>query len=271
MPELPEVATVIKDLKAHSIVGKKVIFNRLINDVVFKTPFYNLSGLIIEKVERYGKYIVLKFSKSAMLIHLGMAGKLILDEGKNMVPEHTHWLIQIDDGWQIRYIDHRHFGKVWNMSYKDCMEYIQSRIGPEPFGLDSESFILRIRQNKYLNKSIKEILLDQKLIAGLGNIYASEACYEAFIHPKTLVKNLTDKQLIHMLYAIRKVLKKGIKNNGTTFQSFRNAKNKKGNNQNFLGVYKQKTCKRCTSLIQKEKIANRTTYWCETCQKLIGG
>lgn len=268
MPELPEIETIVRDLK--SIEGQKVIFNKLINDRVFRTSFYKLDGLVIEKIERYGKYIVIKFEKSALLIHLGMSGQLFLEEGSHLIQEHCHWLIQLEDGWQLRYIDTRRFGKIWHQSYEDCINYIQSKIGPEPWQLEVKSFILRIKQNKYLEKTIKEVLLDQKLIAGIGNIYASEILYEAYIHPKTLVKYLNDKQIENILYCTRRVLEKAIKNKGTTISDFKTGKGDKGNNQSFLKVYKQSICGRDGDKIIKENIANRSTFFCNTCQRLLG-
>lgn len=265
MPELPEVATIVKDLQV--VTGHKVVFIKTFPkiDSIRKTPIYNIAKMVVDKVERYGKYIIIKFERSAFLIHLGMSGKIIIDNGNVQIPRHCHLLFQLDNGEQVRYIDHRHFGNIWHMPYKDCLEYVQSRVGPEPWNLDSVSFQIRIRQPKYLDKPIKHVLLDQKLISGLGNIYANEACNEAFIHPKTLVSELTDGQLEELLYASRRVLDKGIKNNGTTFKDYRDAKNQTGNNQHYLGVYKQKLCRRCLGEISKEQLEGRATFWCNHC------
>lgn len=266
MPELPEIETIVRDLQ--EVVGCKIIFNRLLMDNCFQTPFYKLNGLIIESIERYGKYIIMRFTKTALLIHLGMSGKIFIDYDNVLVPKHTHFLFQLDNGKQIRFVDHRRFGKVWHMTYDKCREYVESKLGPEPFDIDPQSFYLRLQQ--YKNLTIKEAIMEQKLIAGVGNIYASEACYEAFYHPKKIVSELTEKQAEHLLYAIRKVLEKGIKNRGTTFGDYRDGKGKKGNNQYSLQVYKQhgKKCKRCPGTIIKETIGGRSTYYCDGgCQK----
>jgi formamidopyrimidine-DNA glycosylase len=281
MPELPEVETICRDLK--EIIGEKVSFNKLIYDTVFKTPFYNMAGqdIIIENIERFGKYIIIRFNKKAMIVHLGMSGKLILDYGDVMIPKHCSWLIQLTNGKQLRYIDFRYFGKVWHLEYDEAVHYVQSRLGPEIWDITAESFLLITRQPKYQNKMIKPLLLDQKYIAGIGNIYASEICYETFINPFTLVKDLRDSQIEQMYYNIKKVLEKAIENNGTSFKDYRNAKNQTGNNQNFLKAYKQTDCLRCEynaakSLgpdevlkfpITKDKIQGRMTYYCGSCQK----
>jgi formamidopyrimidine-DNA glycosylase len=269
IPELPEVETVVRDLREAE--GCKVIFNKVFEHInsIRKTDIYDLKGLILEKIERYGKYIIFKFEKSSFLIHLGMAGTIFLDEGTALMPEHCHWLIQLDNGKQIRYIDPRRFGNLWHMPYEECKQYLSFRLGPEPWDLNVSSFILRIKQRIYLDKPIKVVLLDQHLIAGIGNIYASEICHEAFINPWSVVRNLTDKQLENILYCARRVLDKAIQNKGTSFMTFRNAKNQKGTNQNFLKVYKKKHCSRCNSDIKAFKIENRMTYWC-SCQRLIG-
>jgi formamidopyrimidine-DNA glycosylase len=278
MPELPECETIVRDLK--SIEGKKVIFNRLIDDINFQTPFYKLNNSIIERVERFGKYIIIKFDKSALLIHLAMTGQLFLDKGDYLIPKHCHWLIQLDDNIQLRFVDTRRFGKVWHKSYDDVINYIHSKIGPEIFDINSESFVLIAKQPKYKNRILKDLLLEQKFIAGIGNIYASEICYEAFLNPHKIIHELTDKQLENLYYCIKRVLEKAIKNGGTTISDYRTGNNKKGNNQNFLKAYKQLECKRCkkevedaigeTALnypIKKEKIKDRMTYYCPNCQK----
>lgn len=277
MPELPEVETIIRDLK--SIEGQKVIFNRLIDDTVFKTDFYKLDNLIIERIERYGKYIIIKFEKTALLIHLGMSGQLYLEEGDYLIPKHCHWLIQLENGWQIRYVDTRKFGNVWHMTYKGCRDYVERRLGPEIWDIDLNSFILTTRQNKYKNKMLKVLLLEQSYIAGIGNIYASEICYEAFLNPKVLIKNLTDKQIENLYYCIKRVLENAIKNKGTTISDYRTGNNNKGNNQSFLKAYKQEYCNRCrvdfengskiNVIITKEKIKGRMTYYCDECQRMV--
>jgi formamidopyrimidine-DNA glycosylase len=279
MPELPEVETIVRDLK--EVIGRKVSFNKLLDDRVFKTPFYNMMGknMSIVNVERYGKYMIIKFSNNyAMIVHLGMAGKLIIDDGSYEIPKHCSWLIQLDNGKQLRYVDFRYFGNIWMMKYDECISYVQSKVGPEVWDITAESFILITKQPKYKNKEIKVLLLDQKYIAGVGNIYASEICYEAFIHPKTLIHKLTDKQIENIYYCTKRVLEKAIKNNGTSFKDYRNAKNQTGNNQNFLKAYKQKICLRCSMAghdhvveipMHKEKIKDRMTYWCTSCQKEV--
>lgn len=265
MPELPECETIVRDLQ--DIVGYKIIFNKLFNKVCFKTPFYKLDGECIEKVERYGKYIIIKFSKTALMIHLGMSGRIFIDSSSTKIPDYTHFLIHLENKDQVRFVDHRKFGNVWHMKYDECKHYVESKIGPEPFDITPESFYLKLQ--KYQDKPIKDVLLNQKIISGVGNIYASEACYEAFLNPFKLVKYIDENKSKHLLYAIRKVLNKAIENRGTTFKDFRTGKGNKGNNQNFLKVYKRKgkNCNVCNSIIKMEKINDRSTFYCEGCQK----
>jgi len=280
MPELPEVETIVRDLK--SIEGCKVVFNKYYDDKVFKTPFYSLAGRIIERIERFGKYIIIKFDMSAMIIHLGMTGQLFLDSGEALIPTHCKFLIQLNNREQLRYIDIRKFGKIWHLkSYEECLSYVQSKLGPEIWDINAESFLLRTKQSKYKNRILKDLLLDQKYIAGIGNIYASEICWEAYLHPKNYIKDLTDKQIENLYYCIKRVLEKAIENNGTTFSDYRRGNGQKGDNQNFLKVYNKhgEECWRCkhdtyntnhnlTFLIKKEKIKDRMTYYCENCQRL---
>lgn len=265
MPELPEVENIVRDLKL--LEGQKIIFNRLLNDVNFQTPFYNLKDRIIERVERYGKYIIIVFDRTALMIHLSMSGQLYLEKGDYEIPKHCMWLLQLDDGWQLRFVDIRHFGKCWHMSYDECKKYVQSKLGPEIWDITAESFILITKQPKYQNRMLKDLLLEQRYIAGIGNIYASEICYESFIDPHTLIKNLRDTQIEQIYYNIKKILDRAIKNGGTTLKDYRNGKGNKGNNQNFLKAYKQKECKKCNKPIQKSNIKGRSTFWCPSCQK----
>jgi formamidopyrimidine-DNA glycosylase len=276
MPELPEIETIVRDLK--HIEGQKVIFNRLIDNVNFRTPFYKLDGKIIDRIERFGKYIIIKFDNTALLIHLAMTGQLILDKGDIIVPKHCHWLIQLDDGWQLRFIDTRRFGKVWHKPYEELIQYVQTKLGPEIWDINDESFLLRTKQPKYKNRILKDLLLEQKYIAGVGNIYASEICHEAFLNPNKLISELTDSNIKNLYYCTKRVLDKAIKNKGTTFSDYRLPNNKKGNNQNFLKVYKQLYCNRCFNTdrsreklsdypLTKEKIKGRMTYYCSYCQK----
>lgn len=227
-----------------------------------------MDGFIIERIERYGKYIIIKFEKTALLIHLGMSGQLYLESGDYKIPKHCHWLIQIDNGWQLRYIDTRKFGNIWHMPYRECRNYVEKRLGPEIWDIDFNSFLLITRQNKYKNKKIKELLLEQKYIAGIGNIYASEICYEAYLNPKITIDNLTDRQIENLYYCIKRILEKAIENKGTTISDFRTGNNKMGKNQNFLKAYKQEICYKCNTEIVKEKIKGRSTFYCPKCQKL---
>jgi formamidopyrimidine-DNA glycosylase len=196
-----------------------------------------------------------------------MAGQLFLDKGDVLVPKHCHWLIQLED-IQLRFVDVRHFGKVWHYkSYEDALHYVNTKIGPEVWSINAESFVLITKQQKYANRILKDLLLEQKYIAGVGNIYASEICHEAFLNPNKLIHELTDKQIENTYYCIKRVLDKAIKNGGTTISDYRTGKNKKGNNQNFLKVYKQTECNRCKVPLIKEKIKDRMTYYCPNCQK----
>lgn len=269
MPELPEVRTIVSDLKY--IEGSKVIFNRLINDTVFKTPFYKLDGRMVEKIESKGKYIIIKFDITTLLIHLSMSGQLFVDFGDETVPKHCQWLIQLDvDREQIRYVDHRKFGKIMHFkNYEDAIQYVNSKLGPDPWEHSIDSFHLNLVQKKYKNKAIKEVLMDQKLIAGIGNIYAAEALFRAKINPFTIAGNLEANQVENLLYSIRYVLDKGIKNRGTSFSDYRTGKGTKGENQNHLKVYKQKTCSVCNGEIFNDKLKGRSTYYCHNCQRKL--
>jgi formamidopyrimidine-DNA glycosylase len=265
MFELPEVEVIRRDIT--NIEYRKIAFNNMLNSSIFYyEEFHDLSGLTIESVERYGLYLIIKIGENALLIKPRKTGKFILENGTEMIPELCHWIIQLNNSIQLRYVDTNSYPNIRALSYESCVEYINTMYGPEPFDIKEESFILNARQ--YPNDTIRKVLMNDKVIFGVGAIYSLESCYEAFIHPLTLIKNLTDKQLINIIMCARRVLNNAIKNGGIFKLNYTGNKGKDKINNTFLKVFRQYKCNRCNINITNMK---GNTYFCEGCQRLLEG
>jgi formamidopyrimidine-DNA glycosylase len=264
MPELPEVETIVSELN-------KTILNKTITNISLTTPSIVHSKeppLIILKnnkftnISRHGKYIkLLTNTNNKIVVHLRMTGKILLVRHNTPATKHDHLHIDFIDDSRLTYNDIRKFGK-WIFAPKDKNfdDYINA--GTDAMNITTEELLSLI--NKHPNKKLKTFLLDQTLVAGIGNIYADEICFDLKKHPESILKTIQAKSL-HT--SINKILSVAIKNKGTTFSDYRTTNNTKGTNQNNLTTYKQTTCKTCKTPINRIKTAGRTTHFCPMCQK----
>lgn len=287
MPELPEVETIRKEL-AKFVVGKKIKQVEILHPSAIKSNVKTFTASLekkhIRKVGRVGKLLIFTISGGEfLLIHLKMTGQLIyrhkdfiIKGGHSLsrpkeIPDKYIWVAwHFTDGSNLYFNDMRKFGYVKIVDAAE-KERIMAAYGPEPLTKD---FTLK----KFFdtldgrNAPIKSILLNQALIAGIGNIYADEACFAAKIFPGTRASKLRKAEKIRLFKAINAVLKKAIKYKGTTFHSFVSARGKRGNFWDFLQVYKRdkKPCLRCaTGIIANKTIAGRNSRYCPVCQKMI--
>ena len=287
MPELPEVE-IVKQSLAKKIEQKKIkkviIKNR---NLRFKIPpkFEGLlQNKIVKKVTRFSKYLILNFSDSSFcLIHLGMSGTihLIKENGLNKftntsfynsssLPEkHNHVEIQFKD-LKLIYNDPRRFGFFKFISNKQELVNRFNHLGPEPF---FKNFNLKYVLNFFLNKKkdIKSFLLDQNFVSGIGNIYASEILFFCRINPRIAAMKLSKKDCKNIILFSKKVLNRAIEKGGSSIRDFRDTTGKSGNFQKEFKVYQRENlnCQRnkCTGKINKIFISNRSTFFCNTCQK----
>lgn len=287
MPELPEVETIRRDL-ARQILGKKIAGLEIKKTKSIKTTprvFRRiLIGSKIRKIERRGKLMIFTLDRSDnfLLIHLKMTGQLIYQSGKNIIagghnfPKITEKLpnkqarviINFSNHSKLFFNDLRRFGYMQIVSKKE-KERKEQEFGLEPLDpkFTLENFAVAIKDKK---KSIKTVLMDQKVIAGIGNIYADEICFAAAIKPTRRVRSLRKIEIAKLHQSIKKVLTKAIKMRGTTFSDYRDASGKIGNFSNYLNVYDQKgkKCRRCKKgIITKIKANGRGTHFCPICQK----
>ena len=286
MPELPEVETVRKGLenklKDFIISDIEVIRPSAIAFPPDKDEFINgLSNSLINKWSRRGKYLIanlLKISDDTslisngnLIIHLRMTGHFNWLKRTNSACKHTRVRFFDSHNNELRFIDVRSFGQIWwikeGLDPKKIIKGLGS-LGPEPFSKEFNYKYLKKEFSKR-TKSIKAVLLDQRIIAGIGNIYADESLFEAGISPFRKAKTIKKGELIKLRISIIEVLEKSIGSGGTTFSDFRNIEGLNGNYSMQANVYKRtgKKCRRCTNFIQRKKITGRSTHWCSKCQK----
>ena len=267
MPELPEVQTILngleKELKGKIIEGLDSYHNRtLLRDKELSTPPF---PAIIIDLERRGKFILIHLeNENTIIIHLGMTGKLVLNRASTEISKYERACFIINKKDKLHFIDIRTFGKIIICPNKNVSQYLPE-LGVEPLSKDFNLSYLR-KALKTRKAPIKNILMDQKIIAGLGNIYANEILYRAKINPETPASSLSSQQLSRLINTTKTVLNEAIEKNGTSISDYRRIDDKKGEFQNFLQIYQKTFCPKGHP-VQKIKQGGRSTYFCPVCQK----
>ena len=292
MPELPEVETVRRGLeqKLNNFIIKKV---EVCRDSTIAFPYdkeefiKGLQNSLLYKWNRRGKYLIAELIKienenihfpleqssknGILVVHLRMTGYFKFIDNASQPCKHTRIRLFDKKNNELRYIDVRSFGQMWwikeGLSYEKIIKGLGS-LGPEPFSKDFDANYLKKVISKR-TKSIKAILLDQKIVAGIGNIYADESLFSAGISPFREAKTIEKNELINLKESIVNVLKKSIGSGGTTFSDFRDLEGENGNFGLQTNVYRRtgKKCRKCGNLIERQKIVGRSTHWCPNCQK----
>ena len=269
MPELPEVQTVLDTLenriKGAEIIAVKVLYDPIIS--MNKNTFIKkLKGQHFNEFKRRGKFLLFELDDMTLVSHLRMEGKyFIYDEKQKNINKHTHVIFYLDHNRELHYNDVRKFGRMEIIAKDDNYQDFHD-LGVEPF---SKEFNLNYCK-EYLNKNrrpIKQILLDQSFIAGIGNIYADEIIFEMKIHPKTPGNKLNDDDIKNLIKATNNILKKAIKKGGTTIRSYTSSLGVTGRFQLSLKVHTKDICPICKNKIEKIVVATRGTYYCPKCQK----
>jgi formamidopyrimidine-DNA glycosylase len=272
MPELPEVQTVVNTL-APRVTGQRITRVTLgRRDILTPSDFAlesALTGHRIRGVERRAKRIVFTLDDAnRFYIHLGMSGRLGLNLTTEDLKPHTHLRIELEApaNHEIRFTDPRRFGGIWWLGQADDPV---NTIGPEPLTLRPAVLAKRLSAT---TRAIKNALLDQRLIAGLGNIYVDESLFEAQIHPQTPADKLTPAQVARLTKAIKLTLKRALRHRGSTLRDYRDAAGNPGDFQNLHRVYGRESepCKRCRQPIQRIVMGGRSTHFCAKCQPAVG-
>ena len=275
MPELPEVETVVRGLRAGKLPGRRicdarVFWPRSVQDLPPVAFCRRLRGLRVTALARRGKYVVMHLSDgAALLVHLRMTGRLSLVDSYAPRDPHEHVVLNLDDGRDLRFRDPRKFGR-WLLTGTPQLQF--DRLGPEPldpaFTFERFAGLLQARAGM-----LKPLLLNQAFIAGLGNIYADEALWLARLHPQRSAASLTVAEQRRLYRAIRAVLRSGIAAAGTSLgtggANFYGVSGRSGRNQERLKVFRRSgaPCPRCRTSIVRLTITQRSTHICPRCQE----
>ena len=262
MPELPEVETVVRSLTPH-LIGRRILHAEFRSK--FVTPGDRaalaecVQGRIIRAVSRYGKFILIELDRGILTIHLGMTGKLLFDGPRG---PHSYAVFELDRGALI-YDDPRQFGRIeWRQSLPDRL----SRLGPEPLSISIEDFTHELRRRK---GRIKPLLLNQRFLRGLGNIYVDESLFRARIHPLAIAPRLSRQRIARLHESIGATLRLAIEHRGSSISDYVDAAGERGSFQLLHQVYGKEgsPCPVCGEPIRKITVAQRGTHYCPRCQR----
>ncbi|OGY23353.1 MAG: DNA-formamidopyrimidine glycosylase [Candidatus Woykebacteria bacterium RBG_13_40_7b] len=272
MPELPEVETIKRDLEKN-IIGHKVI------DVWYdwaktlkpdpETFEKAVVGKKFKDINRRAKLFIFHLDSVPMVVHLKMTGRLLYRDQSDPKDQFTHAIFKLDKGKELRFADLRKFGWLKVLKDEKELENLLSEFGPEPL---TEEFTLKVFENiiKKSQLKIKPLLIDQKRIAGVGNIYADESLWCAKIHPETKADKILSDQVAKLYKCIEEVLKEGIKDRGTSVDQYLDLFGRKGSHEQNLKVFRLNgdPCPRCGTIIKKIRVGGRGTHVCPACQRL---
>ncbi len=288
MPELPEVEVVKKSLK-------KTIYDLIIKNIEIPNKYlrYKINESLMKKmikskvssVERRSKYILINLNNNyTIMIHLGMTGKIIFKDAKNNEYatsfyykvknnnlKHNHLIFKFNDNITLIYNDVRKFGfiKIIKTDEIHLSSHLRN-LGPEPLSkkFNFSYFKQNVKKRKIL---LKDLLMNQKFVAGLGNIYVNEAIFMSKLNPMIISSEISNKKIKLLISKIKEILKKAIIEGGSSIKNFDNIEGKKGNFQQFFNVYgrQNKNCTRsnCKGIVRRIRISNRSTFFCYICQK----
>lgn len=269
MPELCEIEVIKNDLLNH-LKNEKILSFKILYDKIFSSTISldSLKNQKIKNFSRKGKYLIFEIESYYLIFHLRMTGHIFLKDKTYKISKHDHFIINLSNQKKIIYYDPRKFGRVYLTKDKDL--FFQ-KVAKDPFEMNLLDFLEKL---KNLKKPIKQVLLDQSIISGIGNIYANEALYLSKTHPSKKAKDLTKKNLENLLFNTKKILSEGIKNKGCSLgnnkSNFSSIFETMGNHQNFLFAHKKENqnCIFCENKIIKIKLYQRSSYICSNCQKL---
>jgi formamidopyrimidine-DNA glycosylase len=273
MPELPEVETVRRQLEP-ALVGRRfeqvrIHDSRLVRPYEPAEVAAELEGEHVAAVERRGKYLIVRFETGrVLLIHLRMTGSLLCAPSGSLPDDpHRRAVVRLDDGSDVAYRDVRRFGTWLLLEPEEAEPYLAARVGEEPF----ETLFTAARLGERLagrRTSLKAALLDQRTLAGLGNIYVDEALWRARLNPLRPAAGLDRNELRRLHRGIRTALEHGLARQGSTLRDYRLPDGSGGSMQDEFRVYgrRDEPCNRCGTLIARTQVAGRTTWFCPTCQ-----
>ncbi|MCC8468193.1 MAG: bifunctional DNA-formamidopyrimidine glycosylase/DNA-(apurinic or apyrimidinic site) lyase [Rickettsia endosymbiont of Eriopis connexa] len=271
MPELPEVETLknsLKDKLIGLIIGNVELKRDNLRYKLSPLLATEISNTNILDVRRRAKYLIIDFNNDySLIIHLGMSGRFTLQPSNYEAKKHDHVIFDLSNGEKLIFNDTRRFGMVYSYKTNFLEKGLFNDLGIEPF---ADLLTLEYLKNKLTTRKIpiKNLIMDNRVIVGVGNIYASESLHLARIHPDKLGNDLNDDEIESLIKSIRDVLTKAITAGGTTLKDFVNGDNKPGYFTQQLTVYGREgqSCLSCSGNIIKAKHSGRSTFYCKTCQ-----
>jgi len=271
MPELPEVEITRKGVAPY-VLGK-IISDVVVRESRLRWPVpkqlkKNLMGQTIHKIDRRAKYLLFYTETGCMLIHLGMSGSLRILEKQTLAEKHDHIDFVFDSDRCLRFRDPRRFGSIlWTKSDPNKHKLLRN-LGPEPLSDDLNGDCL-FKKSKGRVQAIKTFIMDSHIVVGVGNIYANEALFAAGINPRRKAGKVSKERYARLSKEIKIVLNKALKKGGTTLRDFVNGDGQPGYFQHELQIYDRagQPCINCNSLIKMDRLGQRSTFFCTTCQK----
>lgn len=270
MPELPEVQTVVNTLSPRLVGGTVAAIVHVRSDIVRPRDFdlaAALTGRTVSSITRRGKRIVIALDDANTLyIHLGMTGRLTIEKPHAPVEPHTHFIANLGAGnGQLRFRDPRRFGGIFWLGPDVSRNGEDDRMGPEPLTMTPKQLAAKLARTK---RAIKNALMDQRVVAGLGNIYVDESLFAAGIHPLKRADRVSGDEAARLTRAIKQVLRRAIRHRGSTLRDYVDADGAAGAFQKLHRVYARagEPCATCKTPIKRIVLGGRSTHWCPTCQ-----
>ncbi|HEY6514823.1 MAG TPA: bifunctional DNA-formamidopyrimidine glycosylase/DNA-(apurinic or apyrimidinic site) lyase [Steroidobacteraceae bacterium] len=268
MPELPEVETTRRGLDPH-VTGRRIVA-LTVHDRRLRWPVPHdlpakVAGQRVIATGRRAKYLLLPLESGTLLLHLGMSGSLRVLPADTPRVAHDHYDLLLESGNTLRFNDPRRFGSLHYVSGDPGQHPLLARLAPEPFSAEfTADYMWRITRRR--RASIKQVLMNSRLVVGVGNIYASEILFRARIRPRRRAQSLTRDEVARLTKAVRAVLSKAIKVGGTTLRNYVGADGEPGYFRQKLYVYERGQCRRCRAAIRQLTQQGRSTYYCPNCQ-----
>ncbi len=271
MPELPEVETTARGLRPH-VVGRRIV-DAVVRDRRLRWPVpatlgRSIRGRRIRAVERRAKYLLLRLEAGTIIVHLGMSGNLRRVDASAPVVAHDHVDLVLDDGAVLRLHDPRRFGAVLFTADDPLEHALLAPLGVEPLELGFDGAYLHAASHGR-RAGMKDVIMNARVVVGVGNIYASESLFRAGIHPHRAAGRVGRDRCDRLAVAIRDVLESAIRDGGTTFRDYRRADGSLGGHARALLVYDRagEPCSRCGTPIRMTRRGQRSTYHCPRCQR----
>ncbi|MFK7909453.1 MAG: bifunctional DNA-formamidopyrimidine glycosylase/DNA-(apurinic or apyrimidinic site) lyase [Akkermansiaceae bacterium] len=270
MPELPEVETTRMGVLPH--LRNETVSEVVVHNAAMRWPIddnvYNMIGARVDDVKRRAKYILIKFADSTLVLHLGMSGSLRICQPSIPLKKHDHFVLKLKNGTELRLHDPRRFGAVILCQGDPMNHPLIRHLGQEPLANDFDADYLH-QTCKNRKTTIKQHIMNGKVVVGVGNIYACEALFRSGIHPKRQAGRISKIRLTTLVHEIKAVLDEAITQGGTTLRDFLNENGEPGYFKQSLSVYDRQNepCRTCKSAIRRIVISNRSTFFCQVCQK----